>query len=405
MKKLSETENNILRIEDLLQELCAQLDPLSIQAERASLYIDLRDTLKKVEINHSYRELNTISENLQKLETTQQAKQQELTVLQSEAETLSEKVQEVKARATALENQIQTRQKQLMEGLAQRERAMGELNLFAERKRSLQNRQEELTGNLAALREKKEALEQKQEQLCQSTAGIDREKNRLACEVKDLERALVEKEERIKELRNSLSAKKTLYTDKLAADSLLKQKISEAGAQKVFRQEKEVELRTELDLAVKEMAETEERLNAIKAKLETLRNEAEQAKSEERQLAAAIQKHQAYLEERVQKNQEIRERLRGLESKITVLTEMERSHQGYYQGVKALLQATREPFHQEIHGIIADIIRPEPGYELALEVALGSALQNLVITHHRHAGQAINYLKQNRLGRATFLPG
>lgn len=404
LKKLSETENNILRIEDLLQELCAQLDPLSIQAERASLYIDLRDTLKKVEINHSYRELNTISENLQKLETTQQAKQQELTVLQSEAETLSEKVQEVKARATALENQIQTRQKQLMEGLAQRERAMGELNLFAERKRSLQNRQEELTGNLAVLREKKEALEQKQEQLCQSTAGIDREKNRLACEVKDLERALVEKEERIKELRNSLSAKKTLYTDKLAVDSLLKQKISEAGAQKVFRQEKEVELRTELDLAVKEMAETEERLNAIKAKLETLRDEAEQAKTEERQLAAAIQKHQAYLEERVQKNQEIRERLRGLESKITVLTEMERSHQGYYQGVKALLQATREPFHQEIHGIIADIIRPEPGYELALEVALGSALQNLVITHHRHAGQAINYLKQNRLGRATFLP-
>ena len=283
------------------------------------MYIDLRDTLKKVEINHSYRELNTISENLQKLETTQQAKQQELTVLQSEAETLSEKVQEVKARATALENQIQTRQKQLMEGLAQRERAMGELNLFAERKRSLQNRQEELTGNLAALREKKEALEQKQEQLCQSTAGIDREKNRLACEVKDLERALVEKEERIKELRNSLSAKKTLYTDKLAADSLLKQKISEAGAQKVFRQEKEVELRTELDLAVKEMAETEERLNAIKAKLETLRNEAEQAKSEERQLAAAIQKHQAYLEERVQKNQEIRERL-GAGSKM-VLTE------------------------------------------------------------------------------------
>ena len=83
---------------------------------------------------------------------------------------------------------------------------------------------------------------------------------------------------------------------------------------------------------------------------------------------------------------------------------MERSHQGYYQGVKALLRAQQEPFHREIHGIIADLIRPEPGYELALEVALGSALQNLVITHHRYAGQAIAYLKKHRLGRATFLP-
>lgn len=404
LKKLGETENNILRIEDLLQELRAQLDPLSVQAEKASLYIDLRENLKKIEINHSYREINTINENLQTLEAAQKEKQQALTALQSEAEVLAEKVQEEKARATALETELQARQKKLMEGLAQRERVTGELNLYTERKRSLRNRQEELTGNLAALQEKSELLAEKQEQLRQSATEIESEKNRLAGAVKDLERTLAEKEEKIKELRNKLGEKKNLYTEKLAADSVLKQQISEAGAQKAFRREKEVELRTELELTLKEMAETEERLRTIKAKLETLRQEAEEAKAEERQLAAALQKHQTYLAERVQKNQEIRERLRGLESKITVLTEMERSHQGYYQGVKALLQATREPFHQEIHGVVADLIRPEPGYELALEVALGSALQNLVITHHRHAGQAIEYLKQHRLGRATFLP-
>ena len=280
----------------------------------------------------------------------------------------------------------------------------GELKLYAERKRSLQNRQEELAANLAVLREKNQALEEKQEQLRQSSAGIDLEKNRIAREVKDLEQTLAEKEAKIKELRTTLNVKKTLYTDKLAADSLLKQKISEAGAQKEFRNEKMLEPRTELDLIAKEMAETKERLNGIQAQLDGLRQEAEQVKTEERQLAAALQKHQTFLAGQAQKNQEIRERLRGVESKITILTEMERSHQGYYQGVKALLRATREPFYNEIHGIIADLIRPAPGYELALEVALGSALQNLVITHHRYAGQAINYLKQNRLGRATFLP-
>src|SRR5690606_35339609 len=156
------------------------------------------------------------------------------------------------------ENEIQTRQKKLMEGLAQRERVTGELNLYAERKRSLQNRQAELAENLAGLREKEAVLVQKQEQLRQSTAGIDQEKNRLAGEVKALEGALAEKEAQLKEVRIGLSAQKALYADKLAANSLLKQKISEAGAQKVFRQEKEAELRTELDLAAKEIAETEE---------------------------------------------------------------------------------------------------------------------------------------------------
>jgi chromosome segregation protein len=159
-----------------------------------------------------------------------------------------------------------------------------------------------------------------------------------------------------------------------------------------------------LDLVVEELAETEERLRTVQASLEELRKVAKQGKAEESKLAAELEKHQTYLAERVQKNQELRERLRGIESKITILSELERSYQGYYHGVKALLEASREPFHREVHGVVADLIRPERGCELALEVALGSALQNIVINHHRHAGQAITYLKQNKLGRATFLP-
>lgn len=404
LKKLGETENNILRIEDLLQELRAQLDPLAAQADKATLYLDLQKNLKKIEINYSYQEINGIDQTLQKLEAAQNEKQRALAILQSETETLTIKAQEAKVRVNNLETEIQSRQKQLMDGLAQRERAVGELNLYNERKRSFANRQQELTGALTVLREKCVALEEKQKQLHQSTAGIEHEKDRLASEVKQLETLLATKEGKINELRTALNDKKALYTEKLAADSHLKQKVSEAGVQKGFRQEKEAELRTELDLTVKEMTATEERLNLLKANLEALRREAEENKAEERRLADELQRHQTYLAERVQKNQEMRERLRGLESKITILSEMERSHQGYYQGVKALLQAKQEPFHREIHGVVADLIRPEHGYELALEVALGSALQNLVITHHHHAGQAIAYLKKHRLGRATFLP-
>ncbi|NLY91997.1 MAG: chromosome segregation protein SMC [Firmicutes bacterium] len=404
IKKLGETENNILRIQDLLAELRKQLDPLADQAEKATLYLEIRNGLKAIEINHAYQEMRAIERTLKDLTGEEQVKQQTLAALKAEEEKLAQEMFAVKRQANELETQIQTRQKLLMDGMAQRERAAGELNLFTERKRSLENRQQELTILLTTQREKIGALEQKQAQLQQSTAGIAREKEELAAEVKRLEEVLTDKEGQIKAVRAELAAKKGLYTEKLEANSRLKQQISEEGAQKGFRQEREAELRAELDLINHELAETQAQGQALQAKLEELRKEAESSKAEERRLAGELEKSRTYLAQRSQKNQELRERLHGLESKITVLSEMERSHQGYFHGVKALLEAKQEPFHREIHGVVADLIRPEPGYELALEVALGSALQNLVINHHRHAGQAITYLKQHRLGRATFLP-
>ena len=404
IKKLGETENNILRIEDLLAELRAQLDPLSVQSEKATLYLKHRTNLKLVEINHSYQEITGVEQTLQSLEEKQRTKEEELSTVQAEAATLAEKALTAQTEATNLETELQTRQKQLMEGLAQRERATGELNLYAERKRSLQSREAEITHTLALQEEKAVALEEKHAELHRQTTGIMAEKDRLSSAVKQMEEVLANKEEEIKAVRTKLSSQKALYNNNLETNSLLKQKISEEGAQKGFRQEKEAELGGELDLAVEELAETEARLRTVQANLEELRKAAELGKAEERRLAAELEKHKTYLAERVQKNQEMRERLRGIESKITILSELERSRQGYYHGVKALLEAKRESFHQEIHGVVADLIRPERGCELALEVALGSALQNIVINHHRHAGQAITYLKQNKLGRATFLP-
>ncbi|HEY8391852.1 MAG TPA: chromosome segregation protein SMC [Capillibacterium sp.] len=404
LKKLGETENNILRIQDLLEELRSQLDPLAAQAEKAGLYLEIRKGLKAIEINHAYQEISEIDRRLGELAAAEEEKQQRLAALKAEEEKLARETADVKQQASGLEKEIQTRQKLLMDGMARRERAAGELNLFAERKRSLESRQQELTGLVTTQREKIAALAEKQTQLQQSAAGIEAEKEKLTAEVKRVEEAIAEKERQIQKVRAEMTAKKGLYTEKLEANSRLKQQISEEGAQKGFRQEREAELRAELDMICQELAEMEGQKQALQAKLEELRQAAETEKAEERRLAGELERKRAYLAQQSQKNQELRERLRGLESKITVLSEMERSHQGYFHGVKALLEAKQEPFHREIHGVLADLIRPEPGYELALEVALGSALQNLVISHHRWAGQAITYLKEHRLGRATFLP-
>ena len=77
---------------------------------------------------------------------------------------------------------------------------------------------------------------------------------------------------------------------------------------------------------------------------------------------------------------------------------MEREHEGYNPGVKSLLQAAKEPFHREIRGVVADLMKVEKGYELALEVSLGRALQFLVVNTEAAARQAGDYLKDTHWG-------
>ncbi len=404
MKKLADTENDILRIQDILQELESQLPSLSGQAETAKLYLDLEKELKQVEINYYYFELSDLKQQLITLEDTQTKKNRELSSLKEEEETISQSAVELKTKATMYEQEIDVKRKQLMEETAQRERALGELNLFDERKRSLQNRIRELEDFIRVQEKKALEIEKKKENLLQITAAIGEEKQSLAQEIKGLEELLKVWEEKLKDIRKELMEKKQFLSNKLEKVSHLKQQINEANVQKDFRNEKETEIHDDLEVISKELSELDQQINNVKQSLEDKRQQTKLLKSKEEASAVELKKQQSYLCEREEKNQQMRERLHGLESKLALLTEMEKNHQGYFHGVKSLLDARKEPFCREIHGVVADLIRVEQGYELALEVAMGSALQYLVISHDRYARQAIDYLKKNSLGRATFLP-
>ena len=404
MKKLAETENNILRIQDLLQELAGQLGPLAEQAAKAEEYLALQTELRRLEINHFNTELTGIKLKLQQLEAEQTRKNQELAALKAEEENLTQEAHSVKTRVSQMEVEIGAKQQQLLEETTQRERALGELNLFAERKRALELRLQELETLIAQQSAKARDLEEKKEMLARVTAEVEREKERLAAEVNQIKELIVAKEEKIKTVRVELNAKKQQFSGQLNQVSLLKQKIGESNVQKDVRSEKETEIREELTELQRELAEKAERIKEGRERVQGLQQQLAAITAQEKTLAEEVNKYRTYLVRQVENNQELRARLHGLESKLALLTEMERSHQGYYQGVKALLEAKKEPFHREIHGIVADLIKAERGFELALDVALGAAQQYLVITHDRDARQAIAYLKRNSLGRATFLP-
>lgn len=403
VKKLSETENSLLRIQDILQEIETQMVPLSRQAETAKAYLSVQKDLKTLEVNHYRQELSVHKESLEKLEEEISRIRIEQDNLSAEEESAQKEVSALKAEINSWEASAGAKQKLLMEEATKRERALGELNLFDQRRHFLQERLAELGEFISRQESKVSDLTNKIRNLREEAGMVNEEKNNLSREILEVEEDLATRESSLQETRGRLTQAKAELATALEKLSALKQDINEVSVQNDFRQEKKKELEENLELIDTELVETEEKMEMIRKELESVRERHRLLVSEAEKLRSERKKTESYLRNQEEKNQKIREKLRGIESRMTILEEMEKSHQGYFQGVKSLLEAGKEAFHKEIHGVVANLIKVERGYEVALEVALGSALQYLVITHDRYAREAIEYLKKYSAGRATFL--
>ena len=101
----------------------------------------------------------------------------------------------------------------------------------------------------------------------------------------------------------------------------------------------------------------------------------------------------------------LNEEYNGTKSKINILTNMEAYYEGYYKSIKTVMNnKDKEPVLNSILGTVADVIKTEKKYEKAVEIALGSAIQNIIVNTDKEAEEIIEYLKKNKIGRVTFLP-
>lgn len=404
IKKLTDTENSLLRIQDILQELRTQILPLSHQAEEAKIYLSIQQDLKGLEVNYYQRELARIQEAMAGLEEERRQTETELTNLQAEEERIESEVGALKRQINILEEETATKQRLLLSQATQKERAMGELKLYDERDRFLKERKMEVEEFLAQQGARLLELESKKTELHKQAEEINLKKERLTAEVRAFEEKISAFETRLGQTRLQLVEEKASLAREVERLSTLKQGLNEGNLQNEYRRERVKELQDQLELCQRDLTELRVNAEKMKAEISTAQDHLSALAKKEAEITDEMQKNRAYLSNQEEKNQEIRNKLRGVESKITFLEELEKSHGGYFQGVKSLLEARREPFHEEIHGVIADLIRVEHGKEIALETALGSALQNLVISHDRYARAAIDFLKRHSLGRATFLP-
>lgn len=399
-KKLEETEANLVRITDIISEISDQILPLKEQAERAQHFLNLKEELKEQEVGLYICQIDQLNIAWKEAKEEAAILKEKHAIHSSELSALDAQLSRWRWKLNEQDKELEESQLQLLHVSEEAEKAEGKREVLRERKKNANENHQITTDKLAQLEtrmhelmKQKDLEEKRKAGLADEYGTIQRElkqqESLLAAVTKGLEADVEQlKADYIELLNQMASAKNDLRHAESTEESISKKQLR-LQEQKADLEQQALQMedkRRQLDQELKEVTESiDSCLQSYKESL-ALQKQKQASKDE---LAANLRK--------------LEQRLESLSSRRDVLQEMQNAFTGFMQGVKEILKA-REKGFSGIHGAIAELLSVPSQYETAVEVALGGALQHVVVENESAGRKAIQWLKEQRLGRATFLP-
>lgn len=403
-RKLVGTEENLLRIGDKISELELQLDPLRAQAEQAKKYLAYRDELRGLEVTVWLDRLDKITDTVQKAEEDYTSASFVLEQEHGALDELYQKAEQLGAQLRAQDEAIEALRRDTAGLEAADQQLDGQIAVL---KSSTQNNEENLARVQAELRQHEDR-----------SSGMEQQVRQGRCRIAEIEAQL--------EMQQQLLQKAQAQAQQVAADA------EGIGKRYLELREKHAACLSDLSGARADLSALEESVRQGLARVETLESDAKAGAARRTQaqtalntcrteLAAAqgqvqasqnaIAGYRLRQEGRVQRRdqvqgsmQEISAQLNTITAKVKVYQAMEHDYESYQRSVRNVMQESRRGGLEHIHGPVSQLIHTEDRYTTAIEVALGAALQHIVVQTEQDAKVAIGYLKRTNGGRATFLP-
>lgn len=401
-RKLENEHQNLLRVEDILGELERQVKPLERQAENARKYLRLRDELRQNDINLFCIDMRALKEQEEQAAENRRIAEAELFDVTGELEQIRREYEELDAFLEQLDVQMREKQDTLQEDVLKRENLVHQVSLMEEQIRSAQandafvgKRIIEIEETIAGIRERlKEA---------------EAEKNRTEEDISDRTKKEAETGSKLLLLADTIhELREQLEENKLAVISMLNEKAEMAkNLQHYDTMLEQIRLRREQ--LSRQMAESDEEQSRKQLQIEELKKELDTVSA---QIAAGTQEIRDFEAKVSESNQNLqsleqnrnREQMNYQQKKARLesLENMAERYEGYGNSIQKVMELKTK--RRGIIGVVADIIQTEKRYETAIETALGGSIQNIVTDSAGTAKGLIEYLKENRFGRATFIP-
>lgn len=405
-KKLEQTKLNLLRINDILAEIEANIEPLKLQSDKAKQFLDLREELKSIEVGLFIYNINTYKEKLEQLvkdediiTSQKEAEDGKMEALQASKEELRQDVDDITA-------QIENMQNIGFESSNKIEKINSEIGISNERIQNNTANKQRLEAEILEVKSRIEELKEEQRQKLEKKTNLTSNKEKFEKELAEKEAELAELSKKLSAKELEIEGKKQIVQDNIDKKYELAAEINTQDVNYENLEKRKKQLKNEIDSVISELDSTRYGKNEISKgfyDIESKRN-------------IAVEK----LEKSVQAKEQNMQKLKQYEDEISKLTytqrmkqarhqfliETEKEKEGYNKTVKSLLVACDKDssLNKGIHGVLANLISVEKEYETAIEMCLGQSLQNVVTSTEQDAKKMIEYLRSNSLGRASFLP-
>lgn len=397
--KLSETEDHLQRVQDILHELNQQLEPLKQQASIAKEYMEKKEQLQTYEVGLIVHEIEQLHEKWEALKAQLALHQQNEMDLATTLQKEEAHIAKLRHELTALDESIDGLQQVLLLVSEELEKMEGKKQLLKERKNNAHKQQQQMEQTMAQLAERERSLE----------AMIAEKKKllqQLQTDVQALQAELKEKNSVLSAYGPKAEAEierlKSEYIDLVHEQATLKNERMHIETQLQKNEEKQRQLIAANDEHIRAyehiVEQWEQKQQLVRELQQRMTNQEKTIQTEEQQLTVRkeqYRKKEATLYEAYQYVQKIK-------SKKEMLEAMQQEYAGFFQGVKEVLKAKDRL--SGIHGAVVELMTVPSELETAIEVALGGAAQHIVVENEQSAREAIQFLKRNAYGRATFLP-
>lgn len=402
IKNLEEESANLSRVNDIMSELERQIGPLSKQAEAAKLYLNYRDELKKYEIINFINEYDHIAETRAKAETDKNLAENNLKEADARYEDIKEEYEKLENVLNEKAEHIDEVTKLISDKQVAREKAEGELKLIKEQINSINKNSEANAERLKQAEIKLDKILKENEEIELKSKTLAEKEQKLSEEDVLLKGKLNEKMSLKSGLENERDVK---LNEKAGRD---KEKAEATGQIELYKANLEQHKIRRLEINQK-ILRNKEVSDGLKSQLDSASEKIKELTVNLEKLEA-VQKDASEQIERLNKDRADKEKETAdkqkeiLTAKATLnsLMNMAEKYDGYGNAVKRIMEHKKE--EAGIIGVVADIIKVKPKYETAVETAIGGAIQNIVTDKEATAKRTISWLKENKLGRATFLP-
>ena len=401
-KKLEDEKQNLVRVNDILAELEKQIGPLEKQSEKAKIYLKKKEDLKRLDVNLFLTENAHIREQLTGVSEKYKIAEESLAETTEKYERTKEEYEQIQGQLEMLEQEIEAARQTLTDTSVMRGKLEGQVNVLKEQINSAQGNEGHLRGRKETVEEEISAKENDKSVILEDKRLTDEKAEQTRLESEEARALLGEIQEKIASYNARIETGKNTIISALNERAAIRSRMGRFDTMLEQVNIRRSELNSRLLRAKSDEAEQKEAIQrlreAFEAVNETIRGLNEKQKTLEERIAAI----KPELTEKDQKLRQTQALYQQEKSKLETLSNLAERYEGYGGSVKRVME--QKGHEKGIVGVVADIIKVEKKYEIAIETALGGNIQNIVTEDEETAKHMIAFLKQTKGGRATFLP-